>query len=651
MRVSIRTKLVALLVAVGLLPLTAAVVTIAVGGRELRTKSFGQTMESIVAAEAAALRVSLAKDVEKVLVALQGDPEVVADLAKRSSPPSPQARGELEAKWRSLSVSEEPLKGILNGPLARELRMIQQADPRVVEMLLTDRFGNLVGATTRLRGYYQGGEEWWRGAFHDGRGRVFIPPVDYDRGTGVWSIRICIPILEADKVVGVSMTVLDVTRWVGGVQRNVGTIPISVMLVQPDGRIIYWDDVKRRGLPMPVPLLTRTPEWYGAISEGTSPGWRISREKFVQAYAPIRLPERIARRDAVAPSWMLVMYVRASEALGWLHALTLAVLGVGLGVVGAIFFAGLFLVERSVTRRIRRLEQATRSVAQGDLTHRIERSWAGRRLTGSDEIDDLAGDFNRMVARVQQSHEALRLANELKMNFIRIAGHELRTPITYILGINRLLRDCDDPVRLHQALQNMGAKAKRLDEIIQAMFKIMPDQRYAEAVHYAPVVLSEVLEEVYLDCLAFVEMRHQQLVIEPGEQIPVIQADRSKLYDVVENLVMNAIKFTPDGGVIRIRVGRQLGGMVSIRVRDQGPGIPESDLPHIFEPFYGTADVMKHSSGSAGYQKRGIGLGLTIVRHFVELHGGSVHVSTTPSGSTFTVTIPVEPPPGEPAAT
>jgi len=94
-----------------------------------------------------------------------------------------------------------------------------------------------------------------------------------------------------------------------------------------------------------------------------------------------------------------------------------------------------------------------------------------------------------------------------------------------------------------------------------------------------------------------------------------------------------------------VRLGRQLGDQVSIRVIDQGPGIADADMPHLFEPFFSTSDVMKHSSGDSGYQKRGMGLGLAIVKRFTRLHGGDVHVATGPKGSTFTVTIPVEPPP------
>jgi signal transduction histidine kinase len=208
----------------------------------------------------------------------------------------------------------------------------------------------------------------------------------------------------------------------------------------------------------------------------------------------------------------------------------------------------------------------------------------------------------------------------------------------------KLVWESKDPDRLVHAVQAMGAKAKRLDEIIQAIFKLLPNQRSSESLKCQELNVSKLLEEVYLDCSPFVERRNQRLIIELGDNVPSIRADRAKLCDVVENLVMNAIKFTPDGGVIKVRAGRQLDGHISITVQDQGHGIPEMELPHIFDPFYSMGDTMLHSSGNVEYQKRGMGLGLAIVRHFVEMHGGTVHVFTSSTGSTFTVTIPPQPP-------
>jgi signal transduction histidine kinase len=185
----------------------------------------------------------------------------------------------------------------------------------------------------------------------------------------------------------------------------------------------------------------------------------------------------------------------------------------------------------------------------------------------------------------------------------------------------------------------MAVKAHRLEAIIQAIFKLLPEQG-GQAFRPEPVRVSEVLESVYADCHPFVERRHQTLVVECAA-LPEIQADRGKLRDAVEQLTMNAVKFTPDGGTVRIRAGEQLGGFIAIAVEDQGAGIAPENLANIFEPFHSGTDTLRHSTGKEEFKKQGIGLGLTVAKHFAELHGGTVQVTTGPGGSTFTIIVPI----------
>jgi signal transduction histidine kinase len=208
--------------------------------------------------------------------------------------------------------------------------------------------------------------------------------------------------------------------------------------------------------------------------------------------------------------------------------------------------------------------------------------------------------------------------------------------------MTRLLKDSRDADKLLYGVQMMGAKAKRLDDITQAMFKLMPEAPYTEALRYSEVSLRELIEESYLDFYPFIEKRNQKLIIDASRILPAITADRNKLRDAIENLIGNAIKFTPDGGTVTVRAYKKDESIV-IEVKDQGPGIPPNDIPYIFEPFFSTQDVLRHSSGEADYQKRGIGLGLTVTRHFILLHGGKVDVVSGPGGSTFVIELPIKP--------
>jgi len=645
MKVGLRIKLVTLLAAIALLPLTAALLAIVIGGTRIRQRSVGRTIMLIASAEARELGNGLIKDIEKLHVALEESP-VLAALAAVNEKMSGAELAKLDAQWPKMDLSSPRLAKVLKHPIADVLRLIQAGDPRIVELLVTDRFGQLAAATGRTTDFYQADESWWMEAYHGGNGRIVVMPVNYDRSASAWSLDVCLPLSTLDgRIVGVLKAVLEISGWIGSTSRDVEYGVASVMLVRRDGLIIFAEDVE--------PLETAAPDWAGAIAVGRSAGWAVTPSDRIRAFASIRLPDRIRAHEIKAPTWLLVLSLPRAQAMRSVYRLALTVLAIGLGIIAGLFLVGYWLINRSIVQRIRRLERATHQVGKGNLAHRIEFPRASR-LLGSDEIDALARDFNRMVRQVGRSHTALQEANTLKANFIQIAGHELRTPVSYILATARLLRGCMDLERLNQALVSVGDKAERLNGIIRAMFKLMPDQRYGEQMSYGEVDVASVAKDISLDCRPFMERRGQKLIIEGADDLPLIQADRDKLFDIVENLVMNAVKFTPDGGALRVQIGMQLGSRISIAVVDQGPGISDGDLPYIFEPFYSTADVLKHSSGGTGYQKRGVGLGLAIVRRFTELHGGTVRVSTGPSGSTFTVILPIEPPvhpyrPGQPA--
>ena len=638
MRLGLRGKLVTLLAVVGLLPLVVATVTIVVGFRSLRIESFGRKLSSAAAAEARIMQVSLTKDAGKLLLLLNEN-AVVAQVAAHTDQLSAAERARRDADWPERPDSDPAVRKVLNNPLADLLRLIREDDRRIAELLMTDRYGQLIAATGRTSDFYQADEQWWQQAFADGAGRLFIPAVNYDRSGAVWSIDVCVPIRQGDRVVGVTKAVLDVTGWIGSDTRNVGAFSAFVMLVGEDGKVIFR--------PGAEPLATSVESHTQRGVDASATGWWQTEDGQIQAGAAIRLPGRIGFSAVEAPTWVLVLFISRSGPLGPVNRLSLIALVVGLAIVGVIFLVGLFLADRSIARRISRLGHATRRVAGGDLAHRVGPDWPTRRLLGRDEIDDLATDFNQMMGRVQHSYDQLQAANELKSRFIKIASHELRTPVSYILGMADLLKENDDPKRLHQGMLYVGERARRLNEIILAMFKLLPEQAYGEELRYSTVRIAELLEAVRADCAPFVEQRAQRLVIETTESVPAVQGDWGMLRDVVESLVMNAIKFTPDGGVVEVSAGRELGGRVSIAVKDQGPGIPKPDLPHIFEPFYSGGEVFEHSSGRSGYKKRGMGLGLAIVRHFLQLHAGTVNVSSSESGAVFTVTIPVEPPPRE----
>lgn len=641
MRIGIRTKLVILLVVVALLPLLAALLTIVVGGRDLRTQVFGRGILAAVSPEATNVEDQLLREIEVLQVGLH-QKAVLSILQNPGEKRSDEELSTLDAGWPQIS-SENPLfRDILTNPIAEALDVIRRQERHVVEIIVTDRFGQLVAATGKTEDFYQGDEAWWQNCYAEGRGQVCIKDVEFDESAGAWGVPICVPLIHEEQVLGVVKSFLALSRWLPEATRDVGGGEATLSMVNREGRIVY-DPAVLNGLT--EPLRKSYPGWSNLADDAVRQGWRVTTDRRIVGFAPVQLPNEVDNMPLQQPHWTLLISMKEAEARRGLTRLTMTVLLVGLLLISGLFLGGVVLIDRSVINRIRRISRSARHVAEGELKARADATWTGTRIFGTDEIDDLARDFNNMVRKLQRSHAELIEANDLKENFIRIAGHELRTPVSYIVGMCKLLKESRDPERLAQAMDTIGFKAGRLDEIIQSMFKLIPEQALDESLEYSPVNLTELLESVYTDCQPWVERRNQTLIIETGEEETVLQADESKLRDIIENLVMNAIKFTPDGGEIRVSVQKQLGGYVALEVFDQGPGIPEQDRPHIFEPFYSGSDIMKHSTGKSGYGKKGMGLGLAIVKHFTELHGGIIQFITSPKGTTFIVQLPIDPPP------
>ncbi|MHC4562380.1 MAG: sensor histidine kinase [Planctomycetota bacterium] len=646
MKVHIRLKLALLLIAVAVIPLIVALAAILLQGRQMQTNFIGQTEKSVASTLAAQLQGSLMTEVTKILLELQDDPHTATQLTQHNRLRSPAELDELDALWKKLwddkqkgvAVEDHPrLRKLLKGHIADHLETLQVNIPEIAEILVTDRHGQLVAATGLTEDYYQADEQWWLEAFNEGRGKVFIPPVAYDQSAGVWSVDICLPLFYEQSIVGVVKAVVNLSHWI---HRSRAFVELDLkmsqgLLTNTDGTVIFPESAQE--------TIGKLSNW-DAIAAAGEAGWRVTDKAMVQAYARVSLPNQIRDMDVVAPDWFLVVQMPQAVLMEKVNPLTWLVGATGVLLIAIVFMLGLYLVDRSIGRRIRNLQIVAHAVGQGDLSRRVPAEARTSRLVGGDELDELSDVFNSMIDGVEKSHEELREANALKANFIKIAGHELRTPVSYIMTLPKLMAGSTDVAKLQEGMRSMEAKARRLSAIIQSMFKLMPGQEYSHHLEYSDVPLGEVLDDVVCDTKPFVEERHQTLLIDQREDLPTLRVDRGKIRDVIENLVGNAIKFTPDGGEIRVVAARQLDEKVAVSVIDEGPGIAPEDIRNIFNPFFSTDDVMRHSSGAIGFQKRGMGLGLAVVKHFTELHGGTVHVTTGASGSTFTVTLPITPP-------
>jgi signal transduction histidine kinase len=285
-------------------------------------------------------------------------------------------------------------------------------------------------------------------------------------------------------------------------------------------------------------------------------------------------------------------------------------------------------VAAGVTRPIRRLVQASNEMRVGNYDFPLN-------VRSGDEMGRLASDFEAMRAAQRSEITRLEEIDRMKSNFITIASHEIITPVTMIRAYADMMGDgaLGDVSSLQReglaAIRRGTATLTRLARDLTDMSLIDRNQLPAR---FDAHDVGEILEEVAVQIAPFVSQRDQQMSIEVEPRLIHPRVDRDYLGQAVQNVAMNAVRFTPDGGRIDL-VGRRVEDGIEIEVRDTGIGIPTAEIAQLFHRFYRGSNVRGKIAGT--------GLGLMICRSIVELHGGAISVeSTEGAGTTIYVALP-----------
>ena len=284
-------------------------------------------------------------------------------------------------------------------------------------------------------------------------------------------------------------------------------------------------------------------------------------------------------------------------------------------VVGVVALVLSGIISRALTKKLGQLLTAIRQVREGAYSHRTE-------IRGGDEIAQLGEEFNSLTDRLQVTENARR-------RFVSDASHELKTPLAAI----RLLTDSIlqteniDRETTREFVADIGSEAERLTRITEDLLRLTRlDSGILEQAAVEDV--RPVLEQVMRMMSLVAQEKGVDLTYEAAEGCAV-RSTRDELYQVIYNLTDNALKYSA-GAAVQVSL-RKCGGQVVLTVADRGPGIPEEDLPRIFERFY---RVDKARSRAAG----GTGLGLSIVSDTVRRQGGTVEAANRPGGgAVFTV--------------
>jgi signal transduction histidine kinase len=254
--------------------------------------------------------------------------------------------------------------------------------------------------------------------------------------------------------------------------------------------------------------------------------------------------------------------------------------------------------------------------------------------------------LERRNRELERANARLQNLDRLKNTFMEVVSHELNTPMAVIQGYtDYLLRELrpDEAQPTGRALRAIQAHTGRLKRITQSIFKVLESNNPRVALQREPTPICDVLRELHHNVEPFLQRRQQRLEIRCDARL-VAWIDAPKIGDALLHLVMNAIKFSRDQQTITLRAWAQ-GDTLHLEVKDQGVGVREGDRREIFEPFFASFDGAHHASGEFEFSKRGVGLGLTIVRRFAELHEGQVTFQPTqPEGATFTLLLPLRGP-------
>ncbi len=283
---------------------------------------------------------------------------------------------------------------------------------------------------------------------------------------------------------------------------------------------------------------------------------------------------------------------------------------------------GAYILARSALAPVDAIVRSARNISEEDLSQRLPVS------RPNDELGRLASTFNDLLADLEVAFREREESLERQRQFTADASHELRTPLTSIRGYARMLREwaLNDPETARESVDAIERESQRMHELVERLL-LMAREDEDLLLDSAPTDMRDIASAAV--AARRVAATGITIDYQAGPDPVVADVDSARIRQVLDILLDNAVKFTPEGGTVRVGVRFEDG--VELFVSDDGPGIPHEHLPHIFERFY-KADNAR-SDGSAG-------LGLAIARQIVERHGGTIGVSSDANGSTFVVRLP-----------
>ncbi len=315
-----------------------------------------------------------------------------------------------------------------------------------------------------------------------------------------------------------------------------------------------------------------------------------------------------------------------------------------------LLLAPVYLTYRTYLIFVGRLDDQRRYVAEterlhGETLEALRQALSAERALEAEkerlavalaDMTRLENARNELLDREHVARATAEQANRLKDQFLAVVSHELRTPLNAILGWSELLRTGKlQEAKRDRATQAIFESARRQAQLIDELLDVARIMSGKLRLDRRTVDLTDVIRGAISVVQPAIEAKRIDVLVDADPDVGVVHGDGSRLQQIAWNLLSNAVKFTPEGGIVRMRL-RTSGGVAEMIVSDSVEGIPADFLPFVFEPF-------RQADASSTRAHPGLGLGLSIVKHLVEAHGGTVTAENAPRGrgAAFTVRLPI----------
>ena len=331
----------------------------------------------------------------------------------------------------------------------------------------------------------------------------------------------------------------------------------------------------------------------------------------------------------------LSMVARYIQQRGKVSALVHFILGQHLAVVilyvllGIVIFSVTFMIlEEPGIRYLGRISDAVQSISQGNLNMEVD-------VTGDDEFSAMAANLNKMSSDIRKLMDKEREAERTKNELITNVAHDLRTPLTSIIGYLELLAgNTQIPQEMqHKYIEIAYSKSRRLEKLIEDLFGFTKLNYGKIAMHIGQIDIVKLLEQLLEEAYPNFEEKNLSYDLQSNVPAKIISADGNLLARLFDNLIGNAIKYGADGKRVLVKIHGEE-DTVTVSVTNFGRVIPADELPLLFNKFY---RVEQSRSATTG----GTGLGLAIAKEIVDMHGGTIRVASDLNGTVFTVKLQV----------